>query len=362
MLYHLLYPLKEFFFGFNVFRYITFRAAAASVTAFLLCVIVGPSIIRLIRSLRVSEDGVREYALSLDRIHRRKKGTPTMGGIIILLSLLGAAVLWADLTNPYVLLLLTTSIWLGLVGLLDDMLKFVMKSSRGLAASTKFFGQIIAGCGVALFLYFLPGWDTSLQIPFLKDITPDLGIFYIPFVILVIVATSNAVNLTDGLDGLAIGCVIMVAICYSILAYVTGHARFSQYLHIPFVAGSGEVAIFCGALVGAGMGFLWFNAHPAEIFMGDTGSLSLGGIIGVVAVLIHKEILLLITGGIFVAEALSVILQVLSHKLSGKRLFLMAPLHHHFELKGWDETKVTVRFWIVGAILVFLSLATLKLR
>ena len=333
----------------------------AGVTAFLLCMFIGPAIFRKIKELRVSEDGVRDHAPSLDKLHRKKKGTPTMGGIAILLALLGATLLWADITNPYILLLLTTSVWLGLFGLLDDALKYVMKSSRGMAASVKFVGQIIAGTGIALFLYFLPGWDTSLTLPFLKN-TIELGIFYIPFVIIVIVSTSNAVNLTDGLDGLAIGCVIMVAVTYSILAYVTGHARFSAYLKIPYVPGSGEIAIFCSALIGAGLGFLWYNCHPAEVFMGDTGSLSLGGAIGAIAVLIHKELVLLIAGGIFVAEALSVILQVLSYKCTGKRVFLMSPLHHHFEHKGWDETKVTIRFWIVGAILVFLSLVTLKLR
>ncbi len=362
MLYHLLYPLKEFFFGFNVFRYITFRAAFAGVTAFLLCIFIGPIIFRKIKELRVSEDGLRDHAPSLDKLHQKKKGTPTMGGLAILFALLGSTLLWADMTNPYILLLLTTSIWLGLVGLLDDTLKYVMKSSKGLAASAKFLGQIIGGTGIALFLYFIPGWDRTLTVPFVKDFTLELGLFYIPFVVIVIVSTSNAVNLTDGLDGLAIGCVIMVALTYSILAYVTGHARFSEYLQIPYVPRSGELAIFCSALIGAGLGFLWYNCHPAEVFMGDTGSLSLGGAIGVVAVLIHKELLLLIAGGIFVAEALSVILQVLSYKWVGKRIFLMSPLHHHFELKGWDETKVTVRFWIVSAILVFLSLATLKLR
>ncbi|MFH1857598.1 MAG: phospho-N-acetylmuramoyl-pentapeptide-transferase [Candidatus Omnitrophota bacterium] len=362
MLYHLLYPLKAFFFGFNVFRYITFRAAFASVTAFLLCVLIGPVIFRKIKELRVSENGVRDHAPSLDELHRRKKGTPTMGGLALLLALLSATGLWADHTNTYILLLQTTTIWLGLVGFLDDTLKFVMRNSKGLAGSAKFLGQIIGGSAIALFLYMMPGWETSLTVPFLKNVAVDLGIFYIPFVVLVIVASSNAVNLTDGLDGLAVGCVIMVAIAYSILAYVTGHVNFSHYLSIPYVAGSGEVAVFCAALVGAGLGFLWFNCHPAEIFMGDTGSLSLGGALGVVAVLIHKELVLLIAGGIFVAEALSVILQVLSYRLTRKRIFLMSPLHHHFELKGWDETKVTVRFWIVGAILVFLSLATLKLR
>lgn len=362
MLYHLLTPLKELFFGFNVFRYITFRAAFASITAFLLCVALGPLIYRKVKSLRISENGVREHASSLTRLHRSKKGTPTLGGLAVLLGLLGSTLLWADLTNAYILLLLTIAVWLGLVGLLDDTLKFVMRSSKGLAASTKFLGQIIAGTGIALFLYFLPEWDKHLTLPFIKNFIWDMGVWYIPFVILVIVATSNAVNLTDGLDGLAIGCVIMVAITYSILSYVTGHVKFCEYLKIPYVAGSGELAIFCSALVGAGLGFLWYNCHPAEVFMGDTGSLSLGGVLGAVAVLIHKEMLLLIAGGIFVAEALSVILQVISFRLAKKRIFLMSPLHHHFELKGWNETKVTVRFWIVGAILVFLSLATLKLR
>ena len=314
------------------------------------------------KKLRVSEEGTRDHVPALDRLHKRKKGTPTMGGIALLLAVLGATCLWAKLTNPYILLILTTTIWLGLVGLLDDMLKFVMKSSRGLTASTKFFGQIVAGIGVGLFLFFTPNWDTSLTVPFMKDFVVELGVYYIPFVVLVIVSTSNAVNLTDGLDGLAIGCVVMVAIAYSIFCYVTGHAYFSSYLNIPYVEGSGELAIFCSALVGAGLGFLWYNCYPAEVFMGDTGSLAIGGAMGAVAVLVHKELVLFIAGGIFVAEALSVILQVLSYQLFGKRPFLMSPLHHHFELKGWDETKITVRFWIVGAILVFLSLATLKLR
>jgi len=285
-----------------------------------------------------------------------------MGGIAILLALVGSVLLWADLTNPHTLLVLTACVWLGLVGLLDDALKFIMKSSKGLAVSTKFLGQIIGGIGIALFLYFNPEWQKVIYVPFLKNVVLEIGITYIFFVVLVMVATSNAVNLTDGLDGLAIGCVIMVAIVYSILSYVTGHAHFSSYLQIPYVKGSGELAIFCGAMIGAGLGFLWYNCHPAQIFMGDTGSLSLGGTIGVISVLIHKELLLLIAGGIFVIEALSVIFQVVYFRLTKKRIFLMAPLHHHFELKGWDETKITVRFWIVGAILVFLSLATLKLR
>lgn len=362
MLYHLFYPLKEFFFGFNVFRYITFRAAFASITAFLLCVFIGPLVYRKIKELRISENGLRDDAPSLDRLHRRKRGTPTLGGLAILFAFLGSTLLWADVTNPYILLLLTTSVWLGLVGFLDDMLKYVMHRSRGLEASMKFLGQLIGGTGIALFLYLNPEWDKILTVPFLKHVAFEMGFFYIPFVVLVIVGTSNAVNLTDGLDGLAIGCVIMVAIAYSILAYVTGHARFSDYLNIPYVAGSGELAVFCSALIGAGLGFLWHNCHPAEVFMGDTGSLSLGGAIGTVAVLTHKELVLFIAGGVFVAEALSVILQVLSFRWTGKRIFLMSPLHHHFELKGWDETKVTVRFWIAGAIFVFLSLATLKLR
>ncbi len=362
MLYHLLYPLREIFFGFNVFRYITFRAAGASITAFVFCILLGPPIFRRIRNLGISENGVREHAPALDVVRRQKRGTPTMGGLAILSSLVVSTVLWADPTSPFILLVLALTVWLGLVGFADDYLKFVMHSSRGLATSTKFFGQIVGSVGIALFLYFSSDWSRALTVPFFKTVAFDLGIFYIPFVMLVIISSSNAVNITDGVDGLAIGCVILVAVTYSIFSYLTGHFQFSQYLHIFYAPGSGELAIFCTALVGAGLGFLWYNCHPAEVFMGDTGSLALGGALGAIAVLIKKELVLFIAGGIFAAEAISVILQVLSYRTTGRRLFLMSPIHHHFNLKCWHESKVMIRFLIVGTILVFVSLSTLKLR
>ena len=362
MLYHLLYPLRDVFFGFNVFRYITFRAAGASVTAFLFCIVLGPPIFRRVRRLGISENGLRDHAPALDIVRKQKRGTPTMGGLASLSALVVSTLLWSDPTSPFILLVLALTVWLGLVGFADDYLKFVMHSSRGLAASTKFFGQIVGSIGIALFLYFSTNWSRTLTVPFFKNVILDLGVFYIPFVMLVIISSSNAVNITDGVDGLAIGCVILVAVTYSIFSYLTGHLQFSEYLRIFYAPGSGELAIFCASLVGAGLGFLWYNCHPAEVFMGDTGSLALGGALGTIAVLTKKELVLLIAGGVFVVEATSVILQVLSYKMTGQRLFLMSPIHHHFNLKGWHESKVMIRFLIVGTILVFISLSTLKLR
>ena len=361
MFYHIFYPLRDIWFGFNVFRYITFRTAFATITAFVICIVFGPLVTRLLSILEIGEKTYRPDAPTLQKFHGNKTGTPTMGGVLIIGAILGSTLLWARLDNSYIWLAMLVTLWLGIVGFIDDYIKLVGKGN-GLKVLTKFFGQVIIGLVVALFLYFSSKGTTLLHFPFLKKLILDLGIFYIPFVIIVIVGSSNAVNLTDGLDGLAIGCVIMIAVAYSAMSYVTGHFKISGYLGIPFIADAGEIAIFCAAILGSGLGFLWFNSHPASIFMGDTGSLALGGAIGTVAVLIKKEILLLVVGGVFAIEALSVIMQVASFKLRGKRIFLMAPLHHHFQLKGWPESKITIRFWIISAILALFTLATLKLR
>lgn len=285
-----------------------------------------------------------------------------MGGILIVLAIVSSTLLWANLTNKYVLLVIFSTLWSAVVGFMDDYIKLVKKRSLGLTVIMKLTGQLILGLTIGLILFYDPQVSKVLYIPFFKNLFIDFGIFYIFFIMLVIIGSSNAVNLTDGLDGLAIGCVVMVAIAYSGLSYITGRFDFSQYLRIFYVPGSGELTVFCASIVGAGLGFLWFNCHPATIFMGDTGSLALGGAIGTVAIFIKKELLLLLVGGIFVAEALSVILQVGSYKLRGKRIFLIAPLHHHFQLRGWSESKIIVRFWIVAAILALLSLTTLKLQ
>ena len=363
MFYQLFYPLREIFFGFNVFKYITFRAAMGSLTAFLLCIILGPWLIRKLSLLKIGENIIAsEVSPSLHALHYEKRGVPTMGGILILFSVIVSTLLWAKLDNKYISLILFSTLWLGIVGFMDDYMKYISRRSKGITMTAKLFGQSILAVLVGLFAFYDPNIGQRLDIPFLKDLIVNLGFFYIVFVVLVIVGSSNAVNLTDGLDGLAIGCMVMVAITYSVFSYVIGHAKFSSYLQINYVPGSGELAIFCASIMGAALGFLWFNAHPAEIFMGDTGSLALGGAIGIVAVLVKKELLLLLAGGIFVAEAISVILQVGSFKLRKKRIFLIAPLHHHFQLRGLAESKVTIRFWIIAVILSLLALATLKLR
>lgn len=361
MLYHILYPLSDFWFGFNVFKYVTFRAVFAAVSAFLLCVIFGPALIRLLASHKVGEKTSRKHASTLEQFHGNKAGTPTMGGILIVASILISTLLWARLDNSYVWLALGATLWLGIIGFIDDYVKLVREDVRGLKAANKFIGQIAVGLIVAVFLYFSAPGTTMLHFPFFKELVINMGIFYIPFVIIVIVGSSNAVNLTDGLDGLAVGCLSMIAAAYSIMSYVTGHFKLSAYLGVPFIPPAAEITVFCAAIVGAGLGFLWFNSHPATVFMGDTGALALGGAIGAVAVLTKKEILLALVGGVFVVEALSVILQVASFKLRKKRIFLMAPLHHHFQLKGWPESKITIRFWIVSAVLSLLTLVTLKL-
>lgn len=361
-MFYYLYRLRELFFVFNLFKYITFRAAAASITAFLICIILGPFIINKLKTLRIGQRVRKDEAPGIYPMHKDKEGTPTMGGLLIILSIFLSTLLWANLKNRFIILGIFSVIWLGLVGFIDDYIKLVKRRSLGLTASTKLAGQILFGLVLGLILFLDPHVGDRLDVPFLKNLVINLGVLYVLFVICVIVGSSNAVNLTDGLDGLAIGCVIMIALTYTGFSYITGHSKFSDYLKIFYIPGSGELAVFCASIVGAGLGFLWFNSHPATIFMGDTGSLALGGAIGTVSACIKKELLLFIVGGIFVIEALSVILQVASFKIRRKRVFLMAPVHHHFQMKGWSESKVVIRFWIIAAILALLSLSTLKLR
>ncbi|MBW2552642.1 MAG: phospho-N-acetylmuramoyl-pentapeptide-transferase [Deltaproteobacteria bacterium] len=358
MLYHLLYPLHEAYNIFNVFRYITFRTIYAILTALLITLILGPYLIKKLQALNIKQY-IREDGPSA---HLNKSGTPTMGGILILLSLTIATLFWGDLTNTYIWIALLTTWGLGIIGIIDDLKKLRSKSSDGVSPRFKLCGQILLGAALGTFLYLSPDFDKNLTIPFFKAISINLGIFYILFVIVLIVGTSNAVNLTDGLDGLAIGLVLIVTTTYLLFSYFSGHIKIANYLQIPYIPGSGELTIFCGALFGAATGFLWFNTYPAQVFMGDVGSLALGGALGTVAIITKHEILLAIVGGVFVAEALSVILQVTSYKLRKKRIFAMAPLHHHYELKGWAEPKIIVRFWIVAAFLALVAISTLKLR
>ncbi len=361
LFYHFLYPLYDKFFAFNVFRYITFRSAYATITALLICFLFGPPLVKIMRQLGTGEQ-VREYTPST---HEKKAGTPSMGGIIILLAILASSILWGNLSNRYTILVLTSTFGYGVIGFLDDYLKFVKKSSKGLHARFKLITQLVISAAVTLYIYFEPGRSaetTLLYVPFVTGPIVDMSFLYIPFGILLLVGFSNAVNLTDGLDGLAIGLIIFVAAAYAGLSYLTGHVKIAEYLRIPYIPDSAELTVFCMSLLGAGVGFLWFNAHPAEVFMGDTGSLSLGGAIGLVAMLVKKEILLLLIGGVFIAETLSVIIQVVSYKLFKKRVFLMSPLHHHFELKGWPESKIIVRFWIAGAMLALVALSTIKIQ
>lgn len=363
MLYYLLYPLHQAVSFLNIFRYITFRAAMACLTAFVISLIFGPLVIKMLSRWNMGQNIRNEdVSKTLHEKHKKKQGTPTMGGVLILISIVASNLLWGDFLNKYVLMALFVTIWLGITGFADDYLKYVRKCSKGLTATTKFSSQIILGLILGVILFIDPGNSTRIDIPLLKDAAIDLGIFYIFFVILVITGTSNAVNLTDGLDGLAIGIVVMVALAYGVLSYVTGNIKISDYLLVPFIKGSGELTVFCASIIGAGLGFLWFNCYPASVFMGDVGSLALGGALGTVALLIKKELLLVIVGGIFVLEALSVILQVASFRLTKKRIFNCAPLHHHFEFLNWPENKVIVRFWIVASLLALLTVVTLKIR
>lgn len=361
-MFYYLYPLKHYFIGFNLFQYITFRAALAGITAFLVSLWIGPIVIRFLTSFNMKHGVERPGFGKLEAVHAEKAKTPTMGGLMILSPLLLSTLLWADLRNRYVILACLVVVWLGALGFIDDYLKFTKKNSKGLSGTFKMLGQFSVGLAVGLFLYRdSPVWS-DVAIPFLKNWFWALGGFYVLFVAVVITGASNAVNLTDGLDGLAIGCTLMVALTYGVFSYVAGHHGFSHYLHIPYIAGVGELSIFCSALFGAGLGFLWFNAHPASLFMGDMGSLSLGGALGTVAIFCKKELLLILVGGIFVMEATSVILQVASYKLRKKRIFLMAPIHHHFQLQGLKETKVVIRFWIISILLSLAGLATLKVQ
>jgi phospho-N-acetylmuramoyl-pentapeptide-transferase len=357
MLYHLLYPLASDIGAFNVVRYITFRTGAATLTALFIAFLVGPSLIRALGRLRVGQP-IREIGPA----HQSKAGTPTMGGLLILLSLLVAVLLWSNLDNRLVWTVLGLTVGYGILGFIDDYSKVRHGSSAGISGRTKLFWQTVLAGLVAVAIYTDPSFDARISVPFFKNFTPYLGWLYIPVATFIIVAASNAVNLTDGLDGLAIGPVMISAGTFLLLAYAAGHSLIADYLAIKYVPGAGHLSIFCGALIGGGLGFLWFNAPPAQLFMGDVGSLALGGALGTIAVLIRQEILLALVGGVFVIETLSVILQVLSFKLTGRRLFLMAPIHHHFEKLGWPEQKIVVRFWIVSAILGLLALSSLKLR
>jgi len=360
MLYSLLYKLHDWFSPLNVFRYITFRTALAVITAMLITFILGPSVIKRLRRFSVTQH-IRDDG---PQTHLGKTGTPTMGGVLIIISILITILLWGDLTNAYIWVMSFSIVGFGAIGFIDDYLKIIKKDSKGLRACYKFGAQILIALMIGMFLYMNPKdpFSAVLSVPFFKKWLFDLGWFYIPFSVVVIVGSSNAVNLTDGIDGLAIGLVGIAVLATGILVYISGNFKFSQYLQVLYLPGTGELTVLCGAMLGASLGFLWYNSYPADVFMGDVGSLSLGGSLGTLAVITKHEIVLAVVGGIFVIETLSVVLQVSSFKLTGKRIFRMAPIHHHFELKGWPEPKVIVRFWIVGIMLALLSLATLKLR
>jgi phospho-N-acetylmuramoyl-pentapeptide-transferase len=358
MLYHLLYPLADEYGLFNVVRYITFRTGAATLTALFLSFLLGPPLIRYLDQLRVGQP-IREIGPD----HQAKAGTPTMGGLLILIALSVSVLLWSDFSARSVWIVLGVTIGYGALGFADDYAKVRRRNADGIRARTKLFWQFLLAFGVAFLIYTDPSFDKELSVPFFKNFTPNLGPFYVPLAALVIVFFSNAVNLTDGLDGLAIGPVMIAAGTFGVLSYAAGHAVIADYLAIKYVAGAGQLAIFCGALLGGGLGFLWFNTYPAQVFMGDVGSLALGGALGTIAVVIRQEVLLGVVGGIFAVEALSVMIQVGYFKWSGgKRIFLMAPLHHHFEKLGWAEQKIVVRFWIVAAVLALVALSSLKLR
>lgn len=360
MLYWLVDVLQDYWRGFAVFQYLTVRAVLGVLTALGLSLLLGPWVIRRLTELRIGQ------AVRTDgpQTHLSKSGTPTMGGALILTALFVSTLLWSDLSNRYVWVVLIVTAVFGIVGWVDDYRKVAFKDPKGLPARWKYFWQSVTGIGAAVFLYLSaqsPA-ETQLFVPFFKNVAINMGIFYIIFTYFVIVGTSNAVNLTDGLDGLAIMPCVMVAGALALIAYLSGHSQFSQYLHIAYIPGAGELVIFCTALVGAGLGFLWFNTYPAQVFMGDVGALALGAALGLVAVIVRHEFVLFIMGGIFVLETVSVILQVASFKLTGRRIFRMAPIHHHFELKGWPEPRVIVRFWIITLVLVLIGLATLKFR
>ncbi|WP_114324763.1 phospho-N-acetylmuramoyl-pentapeptide-transferase [Candidatus Colwellia aromaticivorans] len=359
MLHWLAEYLTQYYSAFNVFSYLTLRAIVSTLTALFISLFFGPKLIRYLQKMQIGQTIRSDGPES----HLSKSGTPTMGGILILAGIVFSVLLWADLSNVYVWVVLFVVVSFGAIGFVDDYRKVIRKDSNGLIAKWKYFWQTVVGLATAIFLYQISHPEqTFLLIPFIKDVMPQLGIFYIVLTYFVIVGTSNAVNLTDGLDGLAIVPTIMVAGAFALFAYVTGHVNFSSYLNIPYIAMTSELVVVCTAIVGAGLGFLWFNTYPAQVFMGDVGSLALGAALGVIAVLVRQELVLFIMGGVFVMETVSVILQVGSYKLRGQRIFRMAPIHHHYELKGWPEPRVIVRFWIISLILVLIGLATLKLR
>lgn len=358
MLYHILFPLHASFSVFNVFRYITFRTALAILTALVISFFLTPYAISKFNEWKIKSEKREDVP---DR-HEAKKGTPTMGGFVILVSTIIPTLLWADLWNTYIWLVTFALLSFGAIGFMDDVRKLKHQAGKGISGRTKLSLQILFAFMISIYLYGRPDFITELTIPFFKNATPHLGAFYILLCVFIIVGTSNSVNLTDGLDGLAIGPVLTVCSTFLLFAYLVGNIKFAQYLQIFYVKGAGELTVLCGAMLGAGIGFLWYNAYPAELFMGDTGSLSLGAALATIAVVIKQEVLIVIAGGIFVMEACSVIIQVLSFKWRGKRVFKMAPIHHHFELKGWNEEKIVVRFWIISIILGLIALTTLKLR
>lgn len=366
-MFYYLYFLSHWISEFRVFKYITVRTLAGAATSFILCVLLGPWVIRTLRKFKIQQYVRKEEAPPLHALHGIKEGTPTMGGILIIGSVTISTLLWANPANVFILLTLLTFIFMGMVGFIDDFAKLKGKSSKGLSARAKSRLQILWGVLMGVALLLIPETREQarqLMVPFCKGpMIQDMGVFFsIVFVTIIIVGASNAVNLTDGLDGLAIGCSSSVAIAYLVMAYVAGHKTFAEYLFLTHIPGSGELAVFCGCLLGGGLGFLWYNCHPAQFFMGDTGSLALGGAIAMVAILIKQELTLVIVGGVFVMEAVSVILQVASFKLRGKRIFACAPIHHHFEIRKWSETQVTIRFWILSILCALIGLATLKIR
>ncbi len=358
MLYHLFFPLSERLSVLNVFQYLTFRAVGAALTALLVAFIVGPLMIRWLEKRQIGQM-IREDPP--DR-HQAKAGTPTMGGVLILLALLTSTLLWAEWTNPYIWIVLWVTLGCGVLGFWDDYLKAIRKRPAGLRPRTKLLWQFVIATSAAIALYALPDFDARISLPLIKGFHPSIGVAYIPFAVLFIAGFSNAVNLTDGLDGLAIGPVLITAGVIGLFAYVSGHSRIADYLELKYIAGAGTLAIPCAAIMGAGIGFLWFNTYPASVFMGDTGALALGGALATMAIVIRQEVVLIIAGGIFIVELFSVIAQVVSYKLRGRRIFLMAPIHHHYELKGWPEPQIIVRFWIISVILALVSLSLLKLR
>ena len=359
---YFLHTLTEVSTFFNIFRYITFRSACASITALLFSLWAGPAIIAWLKSLNAVQSQKREHAESIHGFYAHKEKVPSMGGLLIISSLTLSMLLWGNLTNRFVWLLLVATLWYAAVGFIDDWMKMRSKTSRGLRSFPKMAGQLAMGIAIGIYLYLDPDFDKWLYVPLLKKGAFYMGIFFIPFVVIVLVGASNALNLTDGLDGLAIGCTLCTCAALGIMSYLVGRVDFASYLSIPYVPEAGEVTVFAAALFGASIGFLWFNSYPAEVMMGDTGSLALGGALGTIAVLLKKELVLVIVAGVIVWEALSVILQVASFKMFKKRIFKMAPFHHHLQLMGWPESKVTIRLWILAMILAIVGLSTLKVR